>query len=31
MDTNTIRIVCAGLVVLFGGIILMRRRGTKAD
>jgi len=31
MDASTLRIVCAGLVVVFGALIFFRRRGTKAD
>jgi hypothetical protein len=30
MDSNTIRLICAALVVLFGAVIFMRRR-RKAD
>jgi len=31
MDSNTIRLICAALVVLFGAAIFMRRRSRKAD
>jgi hypothetical protein len=31
MDSNTIRLICAALVVVFGALIFMRRRSRKAD
>jgi hypothetical protein len=31
MDSSTIRIVCAVAVVLFGAIIVLRRRSHKAE
>jgi hypothetical protein len=31
MDTNTVRIVCAVLAVLFLGIIVLRRKKNAAD
>jgi hypothetical protein len=31
MDTSTIRLICAALVVVFGVLIFMRRRGEKAE
>lgn len=31
MDANTLRLACGVLVVLFGVVIFMRRRGRKAD
>ncbi len=31
MDSSVIRIVCAVLVVLFGAVIVFRRKGHKAE
>jgi hypothetical protein len=31
MDGMTLRVVCVALVVVFGVLIFMRRRGSKAD
>jgi hypothetical protein len=31
MDGTTLRIVCAALVVVFGALIFLRRRGSKAE
>jgi hypothetical protein len=31
MDSSVIRIVCAVLVVLFGAVIVMRRKSHKAE
>jgi hypothetical protein len=31
MDSSAIRIVCAALVVLFGAVIVLRRRSHKAE
>jgi hypothetical protein len=31
MDGTTLRLVCAALVVVFGVLIFMRRRGSKAE
>jgi hypothetical protein len=31
MDTSTVRLICAALVVVFGVLIFLRRRGTKAE
>ncbi len=31
MDTSTIRLICVALVVVFGVVIFMRRRGEKAE
>jgi hypothetical protein len=31
MDPTVIRIICAALVVVFGAVIFMRRRGHKAE
>lgn len=31
MDGTTLRVICAVLVVAFGVLIFMRRRGSKAD
>jgi hypothetical protein len=31
MDSSTIRIICAVLVVLFGAVIVLRRRHRKAE
>ena len=31
MDSGMIRIVCAVLAVLFGGVLFMRRRGRKVE
>lgn len=31
MDSSAIRIVCAVLVVLFGAVIVLRRRSHKAE
>jgi len=31
MDSGTLRLVCAVLAVLFGVVIFMRRRNSKAD
>jgi hypothetical protein len=31
MDGTTLRVVCAAFVVVFGVLIFMRRRGSKAD
>ena len=31
MDTTTLRLICAGLVVVFGVLIFFRRRSSKAD
>jgi hypothetical protein len=31
MDSSVIRIVCAALVVLFGAVIVLRRKGHKAE
>jgi hypothetical protein len=31
MDTNTVRLICGALAVIFGVMIFMRRRGSKAE
>jgi uncharacterized membrane protein len=31
MDSNTLRLICAIVAVLFGVVIFMRRRGHKAE
>lgn len=31
MDPSTMRIVCAILAVVFGGVLFLRRKGRKAD
>lgn len=31
MDSTAIRIICTVLVVLFGAVIVLRRRGHKAE
>jgi hypothetical protein len=31
MDGTTVRLVCAALVVVFGALIFLRRRGSKAE
>lgn len=31
MDTSTLRLVCGLLAVLFGVVIFLRRRSSKAD
>lgn len=31
MDGTTLRLVCGILVVVFGALIFMRRRGSKAE
>jgi len=31
MDSNTFRLVCGLLAVVFGAVIFMRRRGRKAE
>jgi hypothetical protein len=31
VDTTTIRLICAGLVVVFGVLIFLRRRSAKSE
>jgi hypothetical protein len=31
MDSSVVRIICAGLVVAFGVLIFMRRRGRSSE
>ena len=31
MDTSLIRMLCAGLALVFGAVIFLRRRGHKAE
>jgi hypothetical protein len=31
MDSSTIRLICAALVAVFGVVIFLRRRNTKAE
>jgi hypothetical protein len=31
MDTSMLRLICAGLVAVFGVLIFLRRRGTKTE
>ena len=31
MDTSTVRLICAALVVVFGVVIFLRRRGAKTE
>jgi hypothetical protein len=31
MDTSTLRLICAALVVVFGVLIFFRRRGSKTE
>jgi hypothetical protein len=31
VDTSTIRLICVALVAVFGVLIFLRRRGTKAE
>jgi len=31
MDSTTVRLICAVVAVLFGAVIVMRRKGHKAE